>query len=58
LNEVEEICQLIQEYPSIGRLTSDISVRVIPLGYFLIFYRVKLLHIEIISFWDNRQMAK
>lgn len=55
LGKVEELCHLLSDFELMGRLASDKSSRVIPLGHYLIFYHVKPKQIEILSFWDNRQ---
>lgn len=41
----------------IGRLTSNKTTRVIPMKHYLIFYEINSGKIEIVSFWDNRQVV-
>ncbi|MCF8363195.1 MAG: type II toxin-antitoxin system RelE/ParE family toxin [Prolixibacteraceae bacterium] len=55
LGEIENLTKTLQKNESIGRLTSNKVTRVIPMNLYLIFYEVSQYHIEIVSFWDNRQ---
>ena len=55
LNEVEELLEILSRNGFVGRLTSNKITRVIPMKVYLIFYEINKDHIEIVSFWDNRQ---
>jgi len=55
LNEVEELTLLLSQNEFIGRLTRNKFTRVISMKYYVIFYEINHLNIEIVSFWDNRQ---
>ncbi|MGF7138543.1 type II toxin-antitoxin system RelE/ParE family toxin [Roseimarinus sediminis] len=55
LNEIEELTKSLSKNELIGRLTSNKLTRVIPMKVYLIFYEVHQDHIQIVSFWDNRQ---
>lgn len=55
LNELEDLLDTLSENEFIGRLTSNKLTMVIPMKIYLIFYELNENHIEIISFWDNRQ---
>ncbi len=55
INELENWLDILSKSEFIGRLTSDKKTRVIVMKAYLIFYEVQEKHIEILSFWDNRQ---
>jgi len=55
LKEVEYITNNLSKNELIGRLTSNKVTRVIPMKVYLIFYEISHDHIQIVSFWDNRQ---
>ncbi|HKL40567.1 MAG TPA: type II toxin-antitoxin system RelE/ParE family toxin [Cryomorphaceae bacterium] len=55
LDEIEKLTDDLALNPSLGRLTTDRSSRVIPHKDYLIFYQISDLFIEILSVWDNRQ---
>ena len=55
LNEMEYLTNNLSKNELIGRLTSNKSTRVIPMKVYLIFYEIRQDHIQIVSFWDNRQ---
>lgn len=56
--EVEELTGTLLRNELIGRLTSNKFTRVIPMKVYLVFYEIHDDHIQIVSFWDNRQDAK
>ena len=58
LNEIESLTRNLSKNESIGRLSSNKFTRVIPMKIYLIFYEINRDHIEIVSFWDNRQDKK
>lgn len=55
LNEIEYLTNNLSNNEFIGRLTSNKITRVIPMKVYLIFYEIRQDHIQIVSFWDNRQ---
>ena len=55
LNEIEYLTNNLSKNELIGRLTSNKITRVIPMKVYLIFYEIRRDHIQIVSFWDNRQ---
>lgn len=55
LNEVEYLTNNLSKNELIGRLTSNKITRVILMKVYLIFYEIHQDHIQIVSFWDNRQ---
>lgn len=58
LENIEELTDTLSKSEFIGRLTSNKTTRVIPMQYYLVFYEIQPNHIEIVSFWDNRQNEK
>jgi toxin YoeB len=58
LNEIEKLTNTLSKNELIGRLTSNKITRVIPMKVYLIFYEIHHDHIQIVSFWDNRQDTK
>ena len=54
----DKAVQQIVKNPSIGRPTSKLQVRVLPVKEYLIFYLVQETEIKILSVWDNRQDIK
>jgi toxin YoeB len=58
LKEIEYLTNTLSKNELIGRLTSNKITRVIPMKVYLIFYEVHQDHIQIVSFWDNRQDIK
>jgi toxin YoeB len=58
LNEIEKLTNTLSRNELIGRLTSNKITRVIPMKIYLIFYEIHDDHIQIVSFWDNRQDTK
>ncbi|WP_121665278.1 type II toxin-antitoxin system RelE/ParE family toxin [Mesonia aquimarina] len=58
LEKTEDLLKTLSKSEFIGRLTSNKKTRVIPMNNYLIFYEIKKEHIEIVSFWDNRQDDK
>ena len=55
LFEVEYLTSNLSKNELLGRLTSNKITRVIPMKSYLIFYEIHQDHIQIVSFWDNRQ---
>jgi toxin YoeB len=58
VSNFEKAVQQIVKNPSIGRPTSKLQVRVLPVKEYLIFYLVQETEIKILSVWDNRQDIK
>ena len=57
LAEIQYVTTILSKNEFIGRLTSNRITRVIPMKEYLIFYEVFEDHIQIVSFWDNRQSS-
>jgi len=55
VDQVEDLLETLCRSELIGRLTSNKFTRVLAIKTYLIFYEVNGNHIEIVSFWDNRQ---
>jgi toxin YoeB len=55
LDEIEDLLNTLSNSELIGRLTSNKFTRVIPMKVYLVFYEINNNHIDIVSFWDNRQ---
>jgi plasmid stabilization system protein ParE len=55
LYETEALLDALEENNFLGRLSENEVTRVIVKDKFLIFYEIKETHIEVVSFWDNRQ---
>ena len=55
LKEIEYLTNNLSKNELIGRLTSNKNTRVIQMKVYLIFYEILQDHIQIVSFWDNRQ---
>ncbi|MCB0497107.1 MAG: type II toxin-antitoxin system RelE/ParE family toxin [Cyclobacteriaceae bacterium] len=58
LNEINDLLTTLSESEFIGRLTENKKTRVVVMKVYLIFYEINGDHIEILSFWDNRQDTK
>lgn len=58
LREIEELTSVLLKNELIGRLTSNKFTRVIPTKAYLAFHEIHDDHIQIVSFWDNRQDSK
>ncbi len=55
LGAIENLTDILSENELLGRLTTNNFTRVIPINRYLIFYEIYSDHIQIVSFWDNRQ---
>ena len=55
LNQIEQKTELITKNNFLGRLAEDGQTRILVLDDFLIMYQVEEKHLEIVSFWHNKQ---
>lgn len=51
----EDVLSTISESEGLGRKSKLDNIRIFPLKYFLIINKITPHHIEVLSFWDNRQ---
>ena len=57
VDDVEDLLKTLSKSEFIGRLTSNKVTRVIVMNVYLIAYEINDNQIEIVSFWDNRQVS-
>ncbi len=58
LSRIKSFENLLGQNKYLGRLTENKRTRVLVMDVYLIFYEFSKHHIEILSFWDNRQNPK
>lgn len=55
LSKIQFRLSILANYPEIGKKTNSPNVKVLIIEKYSLFYTISSNHIEVVSFWDNRQ---